>query len=109
MPEHIEAFAPTKGPTYNFAFIFPMASGHINPSLAIARRLVRQGHAVHYLSREQMREAIEDTGARFHSDIAEQPELFEDRDPSMYGALGSLQEEHGLKLGFFTVRDRPQG
>lgn len=96
MPEHIEAFAPTKGPTYNFAFIFPMASGHINPSLAIARRLVRQGHAVHYLSREQMREAIEDTGARFHSDIAEQPELFEDRDPSMYGALGSLQEEHGL-------------
>ncbi|CAK9097185.1 unnamed protein product [Durusdinium trenchii] len=76
-----------------------MASGHINPSLAIARRLVRQGHAVHYLSREQMREAIEDTGARFHSDIAEQPELFEDRDPSMYGALGSLQEEHGLKTG----------
>ena len=53
----------------SFAFIFPLASGHINPSLAIARSLVQQGHDVHYLCREQMREAIQDTGAVFHSDI----------------------------------------
>ena len=58
----------------SFAFIFPLASGHINPSLAIARSLVLQGHDVHYLCREQMREAIEDTGAMFHSDIETQPE-----------------------------------
>ena len=27
-----------------FAFVFPMASGHINPSLPIARALGRLGH-----------------------------------------------------------------
>ena len=81
----------------SFAFIFPLAAGHINPSLAIARFLVQQGHEVHYLCREQMREAIEDTGAVFHSDIETQPELYAGRAPSMWGALGSLQEEHGMK------------
>ncbi|CAE7665516.1 yojK [Symbiodinium sp. CCMP2456] len=81
----------------SFAFIFPLAAGHINPSLAIARSLVQQGHDVHYLCREQMREAIEDTGAVFHSDIDTQPELYAGRDPSMWGALGSLQEEYGMK------------
>mmetsp|Transcript_126955 Transcript_126955/g.179119 ORF Transcript_126955/g.179119 Transcript_126955/m.179119 type:complete len:515 (-) Transcript_126955:227-1771(-) len=81
----------------SFAFIFPLAAGHINPSLAIARSLVMQGHDVHYLCREQMREAIEDTGAVFHSDIETQPELYTGRDPSMWGALGSLQEEYGMK------------
>ena len=81
----------------SFAFVFPMASGHINPSFPVARALVQEGHEVHYLCREQMREAIEDTGAVFHSDIEAQPELFVGRDPSMYGALGSLQEEHGMK------------
>lgn len=81
----------------SFAFIFPLASGHINPSFAIARTLVREGHEVHYLCRPQMREAVEDTGAVFHSDIENQPELFVGRDPSMYGALGSLKEEYGMK------------
>ena len=80
----------------SFGFIFPMASGHINPSLAIARSLLQQGHEVHYLCRQQMQEAIEDTGAVFHSDIEAQPELFVKRDPSFYGALGSLQEEYGM-------------
>jgi len=32
------------------------ASGHINPSLALAARLVKRGWAVHYLSAEVMRE-----------------------------------------------------
>ena len=86
----------------SFAFIFPLASGHINPSLAIARSLVQQGHDVHYLCREQMREAIEDTGAVFHSDIETQPELYAGRDPSMWGALGSLQEEYGMKGESFS-------
>ena len=27
-----------------FAFVFPMASGHINPSLPVARGLVKLGH-----------------------------------------------------------------
>ena len=86
----------------SFAFIFPLASGHINPSLAIARSLVQQGHDVHYLCREQMREAIEDTGAVFHSGIETQPELYAGRDPSMWGALGSLQEEYGMKGESFS-------
>ena len=52
-----------------FAFAFGMASGHINPSLPLARRLVALGHKVHYLSREQMRSAIEDTGASFWNEL----------------------------------------
>ena len=59
-----------------FAFVFGMASGHINPSLPLARRLVSQGHKVHYLSREQMRPAIEDTGATYWSEIEEEHELY---------------------------------
>lgn len=68
---------------YSFAFIFPMQSGHLNPSLPIARALVSQGHAVHYLCREQMREAIEDTGARYHNDYEVQLELYQNRKPSL--------------------------
>eukprot|EP00435_Cladocopium_sp_Y103_P061493 s571_g23.t1 len=88
--------------TFSQCVIFPLASGHINPSLAIARSLVQEGHDVHYLCREQMREAIEDTGAVFHSDIETQPELYAGRDPSMWGALGSLQEEYGMKGESFS-------
>lgn len=80
-----------------FGFIFPMASGHINPSLPIARALVEKGHEVHYLCREQMREAIEDTGAFFHSEISEMPELYEGRNPDIFGAIQDLQKEYGLE------------
>ena len=52
---------------------------------------------MHYLCREQMREVVEDTGAVYHNDIEAQPELYEGRDPSMWGALGSLQEEYSMK------------
>jgi len=79
-----------------FAFIFPMAAGHINPSLPVARTLVAAGHVVHYLCREQMREAIEDTGARFHADVEVERELFNGRSPDTFGALFSLAKEHGL-------------
>jgi len=82
---------------YTFAFVFLMASGHINPSFPVARALVAEGHKVHYLGREQMREAIEDTGATFHNDIHVQMDFYEGRDPSLWGALGSLQQEHQLK------------
>ena len=44
-------------------FIFPQAAGHLNPSLALARRLVSLGWTVEYLSVKQFQEAIEDTGA----------------------------------------------
>jgi len=76
------------------AFVFPMASGHINPSLPVARGLVKLGHQVHYLCREQMREAIEDTGATFHSDVENEPELYQGREPSMFGALEAIQKEY---------------
>eukprot|EP00928_Gymnodinium_smaydae_P056106 TRINITY_DN39534_c0_g1_i1.p1 TRINITY_DN39534_c0_g1~~TRINITY_DN39534_c0_g1_i1.p1 ORF type:complete len:559 (+),score=51.65 TRINITY_DN39534_c0_g1_i1:99-1775(+) len=81
----------------SFAFIFPMASGHVNPSLPIARTLTEKGHRVHYLCREQMREAIVDTGAMFHSDIVELEELYDGREPFMFGALMDLQKEYGLE------------
>jgi len=81
----------------SFAFVFPMASGHINPSLPIARGLVERGHQVHYVCAQQMRKAIEDTGAVFHAQIDVEPELYEGRAPDAFGALGSLQQEHGLQ------------
>eukprot|EP00933_Yihiella_yeosuensis_P080523 TRINITY_DN9396_c0_g1_i1.p1 TRINITY_DN9396_c0_g1~~TRINITY_DN9396_c0_g1_i1.p1 ORF type:complete len:564 (-),score=98.00 TRINITY_DN9396_c0_g1_i1:416-2035(-) len=58
-------------------FVFPLASGHVNPSLPVARLLRKQGHDVHYVCYEQMREAIEDTGATFHSEADILTELFE--------------------------------
>ena len=100
----IDSLKPPAMERLSFAFVFPMASGHINPSLAIARSLVSGGHEVHYLCREQMRDAIEDTGALFHSDIEEQPELYEGREPGMYAALGSVMEEHGLKASLTEGR-----
>eukprot|EP00928_Gymnodinium_smaydae_P012211 TRINITY_DN1443_c2_g1_i1.p1 TRINITY_DN1443_c2_g1~~TRINITY_DN1443_c2_g1_i1.p1 ORF type:complete len:582 (-),score=88.44 TRINITY_DN1443_c2_g1_i1:443-2188(-) len=80
-----------------FAFIFPMASGHINPSLPIARALVRQGHEVHYRCREQMRAAIEDTGAAFHDEVQILSELYDGREPELFGAMASLKKEYGLE------------
>jgi len=65
------AEAPASAPAsqkFTIGFVFPMLSGHINPSLAVARSLVADGHAVHYVAREQMRKAIEDTGAVLHID-----------------------------------------
>lgn len=79
-----------------FAFIFPMESGHINPSFSIARTLIKLGHRVHYLARPQLRAAIEDTGATFHAEIEEEPELYEGRQPSRY-ALTMLQPEYHLQ------------
>ncbi|CAE7669677.1 putative UDP-glucosyltransferase YjiC [Symbiodinium microadriaticum] len=81
---------------HTFAFVFPMASGHINPSLGVARCLVERGHSVHYMCRPQMQAAIDDTGAKFHSEIDVQPELYVGREPDMIGAIASLQNEYGL-------------
>ena len=80
-----------------FAFIFPMASGHLNPSLPVARALVEGGHQVAYLCREQMRDAIEGTGAAFHDEVLEMPEMYEGRSPDMFGALTDMQKEYGLE------------
>eukprot|EP00490_Sorites_sp_Unknown_P009257 CAMPEP_0114664414 /NCGR_PEP_ID=MMETSP0191-20121206/28783_1 /TAXON_ID=126664 /ORGANISM="Sorites sp." /LENGTH=460 /DNA_ID=CAMNT_0001906531 /DNA_START=74 /DNA_END=1456 /DNA_ORIENTATION=+ len=74
-----------------------MASGHLNPSLPVARALVDGGHEVHYLCREQMREAIEGTGAEFHDEVKQMPEMYEGRSPDMFGALNDVTREHGLE------------
>eukprot|EP00931_Biecheleriopsis_adriatica_P057829 TRINITY_DN3432_c0_g1_i1.p1 TRINITY_DN3432_c0_g1~~TRINITY_DN3432_c0_g1_i1.p1 ORF type:complete len:526 (-),score=88.13 TRINITY_DN3432_c0_g1_i1:203-1780(-) len=79
-----------------FAFIFPMASGHVNPSLPIARWLTQAGHKVHYLCLEPIRESIEDTGAIFHSAIDHEAELYNGRDADVAGALNALKQEHGM-------------
>ncbi|CAJ1332591.1 unnamed protein product [Effrenium voratum] len=80
-----------------FAFAFGCASGHINPSLAVTRRLVQQGHEVHYLSREQMRSAIEDTGAKFWNELEVESELYENREEDLMGATSALKKEQGLE------------
>lgn len=89
--------AGTPGGQHRFCFIFPMASGHINPSLPMARTLVEMGHEVHFLCREQMRAAIEDTGSVFHSDTKVESELYEGREIDYFGAMQSLKKEHGLE------------
>ena len=57
-----------------FAFCFPMATGHLNPSLPVAQALRNLGHEVHYLSRKEMEPMIQSTGATF-TDVASQQKL----------------------------------
>lgn len=92
------------------AFVFPMASGHINPALPVSRDLIQKGHKVHFLCREQMREAIEDTGATFHNEIELLPEMYTGRQVSMVGALDDIKKELGLQdsglmSGFMLLRE----
>jgi len=87
-----------------------MASGHINPSLPVARTLVEEGQEVHYLCREQMKDAIEDTGATFHSEIEALPEMYEGRNVDIFGCLSDLQKEFGLEqdplfVAMFKIRE----
>ncbi|CAJ1394198.1 unnamed protein product [Effrenium voratum] len=82
---------------YTFAFVFPMASGHLNPSLPMARMLLEEGHQVHYLCREPMREAIEGCGASFSSAVDEETELYDGREQDFFGCLEALKTEHGLQ------------
>jgi len=88
--------APRQGPRQRVAILIGTASGHINPSFPMARQLVEQGHAVHYLSSEQMRAAIEDTGAAYHEAETRMPELYEGREADVFGALASLRLEFGI-------------
>jgi MGT family glycosyltransferase len=48
-----------------FAFVLMSGHGHVNPTLAVARELVRRGHRVSYFLAEQFREAVLATGAEF--------------------------------------------
>jgi len=82
---------------YTFAFVFPMASGHLNPSLPMARLLLQQGHQVHYLCREPMREAIEGCGASYSSAVEEETELYESREEDFFGCMETLKAEYGLQ------------
>jgi len=74
-----------------------MASGHINPSLPIARSLVRLGHEVHYVCAEQMCAAIQGTGATFHSERDVEPEMFEGQPLDVMEMFVELQREHGIE------------
>ncbi|CAK0862762.1 unnamed protein product, partial [Prorocentrum cordatum] len=97
------AFEP-KCTRHTFAFIFPLASGHVNPSLPLARALVQKGHAVHYLSFDQLREAVEDTGATWHSAVEHQTEMFGSSSRvDVLKARGDLLAEVGLEVKFLHV------
>mmetsp|Transcript_86567 Transcript_86567/g.225879 ORF Transcript_86567/g.225879 Transcript_86567/m.225879 type:complete len:524 (-) Transcript_86567:463-2034(-) len=92
------AFEPKCTPR-TFAFIFPMASGHVNPSLPLARALVQKGHAVHYLSFDQFREAVVDTGATWHSTVEYLTEMFGiSAQVDVMKVFGDLLHELGLEF-----------
>merc|ERR1719382_623294 len=101
------AFEPKRA-QHTFVFVFPLAAGHVNPSLPVARALVQQGHAVHYLSHEQFREAIEDTGAVWHSTLGYQAELFTNPQQGVMESVVAVLNEFGLELNmvnFCAVRN----
>ncbi|CAK9091156.1 unnamed protein product [Durusdinium trenchii] len=76
-----------------FGFVFPMATGHLNPSLPIAAALRELKHEVHYLSRDEMRPMIEKTGASFSSMASEQSELYDGREQDIMGCFRALAQE----------------
>jgi len=80
-----------------FAFAFPAASGHLNPSLAIARCLVESGHSVHFLNVDAMRTAIESTGAEYHALEEYSKELMAKPELGVVGNLMNLCKEAGLE------------
>ncbi|HEY3058799.1 MAG TPA: macrolide family glycosyltransferase [Chloroflexota bacterium] len=49
-----------------FVFVEMPAPGHVNPSLPIARELVRRGERVEYVTDAEFQSAVERTGATFH-------------------------------------------
>mmetsp|Transcript_118649 Transcript_118649/g.340640 ORF Transcript_118649/g.340640 Transcript_118649/m.340640 type:complete len:341 (+) Transcript_118649:79-1101(+) len=91
-----EASGAAKGQRV-LVFVFPTAPGHINPSLAMARALIAQGHVVHYVCREPLRGAIESTGAVFHEDTEVERELYDGREADAMGAVDALKRERGLE------------
>jgi len=96
------------GESLRFAFVMPMATGHLNPSLPLARSLIQLGHEVHYLSREAVRAAIEKTGASFTDAAEEQVELYENREQDIMGAFRTVAREYGMEdapmmVGFSTI------
>mmetsp|Transcript_51208 Transcript_51208/g.163944 ORF Transcript_51208/g.163944 Transcript_51208/m.163944 type:complete len:537 (-) Transcript_51208:173-1783(-) len=90
-------------PARRFAFIFPMASGHMNPSFPLARSLVERGHEVHYLSFEPMRAAVEDTGAVYHSSVEHLTELFVDPKLGVMETMARMMQEHGLEFSLLNM------
>ena len=68
--------SPGKG---TIAFTFSAGSGHVNPSLPIARRLVELGYNVMYMCGEQLRVPIEATGA-----------TYVDKDQILFGGVDGL-------------------
>lgn len=84
------------------AFIFPKSVGHLNPSLALARQLVKHRWEVHYINDEIHREAVESAGANFHafSSVGDS-RLLKD----MGSSFAHLQKEYRrLKMPYWWTR-----
>lgn len=66
-PEEVEVaggpLTTTVTTTTTAAFVFPAASGHMNPSLVLAQGLAARGIKVHYLASLEYRDAIASAGA----------------------------------------------
>jgi len=78
----------------NFLFVFPKMPGDVNPSFAIARKLVAEGHRVSYLSPDYQ-EAIEGTGATF-LDAKEYYDLYNGKNAHKYSVLYA-PSKHGVR------------
>ena len=65
----------------SYVFAVTLAHGHVNPTLAIAQKLVQNGEKVTYYLPEEFRTSIEATGATFrsyHWETAPHVETFHD-------------------------------
>ena len=72
-------------------------SGHVNPTLPLAERLVKRGHSVDYICTEQFRQKIENTGASFipYSSFPKDPTENEKKKLSFMAAFNTALEHKG--------------
>jgi len=91
--------ADAAAPKQHAVFIFPSATGHVNPSLPVARRLISLGWTVDFACRPQHKEAIEGTGAQFVD-----WEAFTGIDGTVEAIIASLAEygDPGAKMWGFN-------
>eukprot|EP00929_Paragymnodinium_shiwhaense_P015879 TRINITY_DN12398_c0_g1_i2.p1 TRINITY_DN12398_c0_g1~~TRINITY_DN12398_c0_g1_i2.p1 ORF type:complete len:508 (+),score=107.92 TRINITY_DN12398_c0_g1_i2:66-1589(+) len=79
-------------------FAMPAFAGHVNPTLGVARELVRLGVQVDFMCTcDNLKDAIEDTGSTFHRAADWQPEVYKGRhsEPPL-GVGNSIMKECGV-------------
>ena len=83
-------------------FIMSIApcTGHIAPSMAIARKLTERGHKVVLITGRLYKEKVESTGARFHP----LPEEIDPGEREIYDCYPQMKELSGLAQIKYTIK-----